>query len=91
MMKIKSILSWALCAVIVSSLVVWAAQVAILQTDTREEAWGKETLNNSDLQSNIDLKAPISSPTFTGLITTEASDTSEAGLNIPHGTAPTSL
>ena len=35
---------------------VFAAQVAIVQTDTRQEAWAKETLNNSDLQTNIDGK-----------------------------------
>jgi len=34
----------------------YAAQVAVVQTDNRQEAWAKETLNNSDLQTNIDGK-----------------------------------
>jgi len=36
--------------------VVNSAQVAIVDTDTLQEAWAKETLNNSDLQTNIDTK-----------------------------------
>jgi hypothetical protein len=34
--------------------------------------------------------ARVAAPTFTGLVTTEASDTSEAGLRLPHGAAPSS-
>ena len=33
--------------------------------------------------------APVNNPTFTGTVTTAASTTTAAGLNIPHGTAPT--
>lgn len=35
-------------------------------------------------------RAPLASPTFTGKVTTAASATGNAGLNLPHGTAPTS-
>jgi len=35
----------------------FAAQVAVVSGDTRNEAWAKETLNNSDLQTNIDANA----------------------------------
>lgn len=56
------------------------AQVAIVQGDTRQEAWAKETLNNADLQTNIDLKAdksttlssvvkPVTAATYTLLST----------------------
>jgi hypothetical protein len=38
----------------------WAAQQAILQTDTRQQAWTKETANNSDLQTNINGKQDTS-------------------------------
>lgn len=34
--------------------------------------------------------APLASPTFTGLVTTAASASGGAGLNLPHGVAPTS-
>jgi hypothetical protein len=43
-----------------------------------------------DAFANNNGYAPTAAPTFTGLITTEASDSSEAGLNIPPGVAPTS-
>lgn len=42
-------------------ITVFAAQQAIVSTDTLNEAWTKETSNNSDLQANIDLKANITS------------------------------
>ncbi|HEV2816153.1 MAG TPA: hypothetical protein VGW40_02880 [Allosphingosinicella sp.] len=41
-------------------------------------------------QTALDLKSPLASPTFTGKVTTAASATGGAGLNLPHGTAPTS-
>lgn len=82
----KKILSWALCAVIVSSFVVWSAQVAVVSTDTRQEAWAKETLNNSDLQTNIDTKEG----TLTNSAGLAAALSDETGTGVAvFGTSPT--
>lgn len=43
----------------------------------------------SALQTQLNAKAPLASPTFTGLVNTAASTTGSAGFRVPHGTAPT--
>jgi hypothetical protein len=53
---IKKQLILIICIAFLFAPNLWAAQVAIVQTDTRQEAWAKETLNNTDLQTNIDAK-----------------------------------
>jgi hypothetical protein len=42
------------------------------------------------VQGLVTPKAPLASPTFTGKVTTAAPSTGGAGLNLPHGTSPTS-
>ena len=44
----------------------------------------------SSVQTQLNAKAPVASPTFTGKMTTAASATGGAGFNLPAGTAPTS-
>lgn len=44
----------------------------------------------TSLQTSLDAKAPIASPTFTGKVTLPASVAGSAPLNIPQGTAPSS-
>ena len=43
----------------------------------------------SSIQTQLNNKATIASPTFTGTVTTPASVVGGSGLNIPHGSAPT--
>jgi hypothetical protein len=43
----------------------------------------------SGIQGQLNLKAPIATPTFTGKVTTAASAAGGAGFNLPAGTAPT--
>jgi hypothetical protein len=44
----------------------------------------------SAIQTQMNLKSPIANPTFTGKLTTAPSAVGSAGLNLPHGTAPSS-
>lgn len=60
-----------------------ATATAVVATDTALVAVGK-------LQAQVTARATIASPTFTGKVTTAASATGGAGLNLPHGAAPTS-
>jgi len=63
---------------------------------TEKDVWGpiqSTTLDGIDTQiknraNEIALKAPIASPTFTGKVTTAASAAGGAGMNHPHGAAP---
>jgi hypothetical protein len=54
--------------------------------------WGGITgtlSSQTDLQSALDAKAALAGATFTGKVNTPVSTTTTAGLNVPHGTAPT--
>ena len=58
MNKFKKIILYSLLGVFVVAAV-YGIQQAIVETDTLQQAWQKETANNSDLQSNINLKQDI--------------------------------
>ena len=54
--------------------------------------WGSITgtlSSQTDLQSALDAKAALAGATFTGKVNTPTSTATTAGLNVPHGTAPT--
>ncbi len=72
-MKVKKILLYIFCGLFIAGSA-WSAQVVVGSGDTRQEAWAKETLNNSDLQTNINVSVQALNPASTYTIGTSGCD-----------------